>query len=142
MTEPSASQIAQRSTYLFAARLSVVVIAVVAVVGSVVGWFVADLNGVWTALAGAATAAIFGIVTTVAAWWGAKGDPATFIAWVMGTWILKIAAVIGASLAFSAQEWLVRPLYGAILVAGAMAALAVDIVALQRSRVPYVDAGL
>ncbi len=139
MTQLSESQQRARDTYLFAARASAVVIAVVAVVAGVVGWMVARADGVWTALAGASVATVFGLVTTLAAWRGTKGDPATFIAWVMGTWLIKILVVVALVIVFGNQSWLVRPLFGVALVVGVLAALAVDIIALTRSRVPYVD---
>ncbi len=52
----------------------------------------------------------------------------------------KILLLIVAAMIAQSVDALVRPAFGATLLAGSLAAIIIDIVVFQRGRIPYVDA--
>jgi hypothetical protein len=126
--------------YLKAARWSMIAITLLALVSVSVGAIIGGVDGALSALAGAAVAVIFSVTTQVAAWRGARSGPMAFVSWVAITWLIKIVIVIVAAVAAQYQTWLVRPLFGLVLLAGVLIALGIDIVAVWKARIPYVSA--
>jgi hypothetical protein len=140
MTEPPTPS-HDVTAYRNAVRWSVIALAIVTGLGAGLGAMVAGVDGVWSALLGAAVAAVFTLTTQIAAWQGARRGPMAFVAWVGLTWVPKIIVVIAAAVIAQQLEWLVRPLFGGVLLAGAIAALVIDILAVQKARIPYVAPG-
>nr|WP_243847504.1 hypothetical protein [Microbacterium ulmi] len=123
---------------------SAVVTAVLAVVGGLVGYFAAGVNGLWSALAGVLIAALFlaitGISILVANRW--YDDPLyvpVFFGIVLGGWILKFIVFIVLLLALRGQPWVNQTVFFIAVVVSVLASLAVDVVVLMRMRIPHVS---
>ena len=124
--------------YRTAARWSSLALTIIAVVGIVLGVVIDGRRGAVSALAAVVVAAVFSLTTQIAAWKGARQGPMSFVAWVVGTWLLKFVLVLAAVISAQHQDWILKPLFGAVLLGGTVAALIIDIVAVVKARVPYV----
>jgi len=120
---------------------SSIAIAIVAVVGCAIAYLVAGVAGLWSALAGAGLAAIFGLGTQLAALLTVRKDPLVFVGATAASSMAKILLVIVAAMFAQTVEQLVRPAFGATLLAGSVAAIIIDIIVFQRGRIPYVQPG-
>lgn len=118
---------------------SAIAIAFVAIVGCTIAYLVSGMPGFWSALAGAGLAAIFGLGTQLAAMLTVRKDPLVWIGAVAASSMGKILLVIIAAMVAQTIEALVRPAFGATLLAGSLAAIIIDIVVFQRGRIPYVS---
>lgn len=118
---------------------SSVAILAVAAAGGVIGWLVAGSAGLGSALGGAAASAVFGLTTQVAAAVTVKRDPLVFVGAVAASSMVKILLVIVAALVAQRFDSLVAPVFGGVLLVGALSALAIDIVIYVRGRIPYVS---
>ena len=119
---------------------SAVAIAIVAVIGCSIAYVVSGQPGLWSALAGAGLAAIFGLGTQLVAILTVRKDPLVFVGAVMVSSMAKILLLIVAAMIAQSVDALVRPAFGATLLAGSLAAIIIDIIVFQRGRIPYVDA--
>jgi hypothetical protein len=124
-----------------------IVIFAIAIVGSVVGYLVAGLAGVWSALVGAGVTAIFMGFTTLSviiadrstrASTSSSTTNARYFAIVIGMWGLKFVLFILILIAVSGQAWLSPYVFLFVLIAAVIGSLVVDMIALQGARVPYV----
>jgi hypothetical protein len=122
-------------------RWSVVAIAAVAVVGCLIAYLAAGMAGLWSALAGAGLAAVFGLGTQLAALLTVRRDPLVFVGATAASSMAKILLVIVAAMVAQGIDALVRPAFGATLLAGSLAAIIIDIVVFVRGRIPYVAPG-
>lgn len=124
-------------------RYGAIVTAVTAVAGAIVGYLVAGMPGLASALIGAVLAAIFMGLTAasvVLANRVAPGAAAVGLNFVIiaGTWLVKFVVFIVVVILVSAQPWLRPYLFFAAAIAAVFGSLVADGVALQRTRVPYV----
>ena len=116
----------------------------IAVVGSVVGFLVARGVGVLSALIGTVMAVVFLGITAasiVIATRVARGDllSVAFFGIVMGAWLLKFILFIVLIFLLKDQPWIqTQILFGTVVVA-VIGTLAVDVVVIARSRLPYVS---
>ncbi|WNM23801.1 hypothetical protein [Demequina capsici] len=118
---------------------SAVSIAVIGVAGAVVGWFVAGSAGLWSAVGGFAAAAVFGLGTQAVAYLTVRRHPVVWVAAVGASTMVKILLVMVAAVVAQNIEGLVKPMFGAVLVLGAVSAVVVDVVVFARGRIPYVE---
>ena len=132
---PSAAEGAFRS----ALRDLVVFLAVLPVLGSVVGYLVAGLPGVWSALMGAGVVLIFSGTTVVSMLRTANADAAAFAGTVAGLWLAKFLVVIVIIVALRPLDFYDKPVFGITVIVGALGAIALDMRAVQRARVPYLE---
>lgn len=127
---------------------SAVATVVLAIVAAVVGFAVAQGEGLVSGLLGILLAAVFlaitGISILVANRW--YGDPIyvqLFFAIVLGGWLLKLGVFIVVMIVLSGQPWIVPMVFFLSIVAGVLMSLAIDVVVLTRMRLPHVsDASL
>lgn len=110
----------------------------IAVIGGIVGFFIADWSGVWSALVAAGLTLIFTGLTVVSVILAARFDTFMFLAVIMGMWIVKFIAFI-AILALVKQlgfthDWMLW----STMVAAIVGQLAIDVIVVQRSRQPVV----
>lgn len=124
-------------------RYGAIVTAVIAVAGAILGYLVAGMPGLASALIGAVLAAIFMGLTAasvVLANRVAPGAAAVGLNFVIiaGTWLVKFVVFIVVVILVSAQPWLRPYLFFAAAIAAVFGSLVADGVALQRARVPYV----
>ena len=115
-----------------------------AIVGAVVGFLVAGTDGLWSALAGVLTAAVFLGITAASIlianrWFGDPLFVPIFFGIVLGGWLLKFVVFIVVLLVLRGQEWIVPPVFFVGLTAGIVASLAVDVVVMLKMRLPYVS---
>lgn len=120
---------------------SVIAIAIVAVAGCAIAYAAAGTAGLWSALAGAGLAAIFGLGTQLAALLTVRKDPLIFVGATAASSMAKILLVIVAAIVAQNIEALVRPAFGATLLAGSLAAIIIDILVFVKGRIPYVQPG-
>ncbi|MGC4175198.1 hypothetical protein [Demequina sp.] len=118
---------------------SSIAIAIVAVVGSAIAYLAAGLPGLWSALAGAGLSAVFGLGTQVVALLTVRKDPLIFVGATAVSSMAKILLLIVAAMVAQNVDALVRPAFGATLLAGSIAAIIIDIIVYQRGRIPYVQ---
>lgn len=118
---------------------SCVAIAAVAVIGCAVAGLTAGAPGLWSALAGAGLAAVFGLGTQLAALLTVRRDPLVFVGATAASSMAKILLLIVAAMVAQSIDALVRPAFGATLLAGSLAAIIIDIIVYQRGRIPYVQ---
>jgi hypothetical protein len=124
-----------------------VLAAVIAVVGSVVGYLVDGGVGLVSALIGAAMAFLFLGVTAgsiLIANRIAHSDflnPLFFIT-VLGGWLLKFAIFLVLLILLKDQPWINNIVLLLTVIVGVVGSLVVDVVVIARTRQPYVDVEL
>ncbi|MFC8798342.1 hypothetical protein ACFT2C_11465 [Promicromonospora sp. NPDC057138] len=134
---------AERAVLRSAARDGLILVAGLAVLGSVVGFLVGGLPGLVIALIGAGVVAVF-CGTTVWSMWATVGKPLpTLAAVVMGSWIAKVVVLIAVLtvLKGTVDEWLTPGVRGVVLgvvAIGAIGTALLDYRAVRNGRVPYV----
>jgi len=139
-TTPISSTPILRTTLVWSGAVT----AALAVIGAVVGYLVADLPGMWSALAGVLVAAVFLAITGASIlianrWYGDDLYVPVFFGIVLGGWILKFVLFFIALLVLRGQPWIVPMVFFVAVVASVLASLAVDVVVLLRMRVPHVS---
>lgn len=118
--------------------------AAVAVVGSVIGWFVDPARGVVSALIGAAIAFAFLGVTAASILLAGRLTkwnilhPA-FLGTVMGGWLLKFIVFLVALVLLKDQEWINSTVLLLAVIAAVLGSLVIDMVVIAKSRVPLVE---
>ena len=116
----------------------------VAVVGGLIGLLVAGVTGLIGALLGAALAAVFLGLTAISMLVAGRvthGDSTNpiFFGIVIGSWALKMVLFVIAEILLRGQPWFNPFVFLATIVVVVMGSLVLDVVALYRSRVPYVS---
>ncbi len=116
----------------------------VAVVAGLIGFLVSGIPGLLGGLAGAVLAALFLGLTTVSmlvAGRVTRGDPGNpvFYAIVLGAWFVKMVVFVVVAVWLRGQEWLNPLVFFVALLVAVIGSLIVDMVAIQRARVPYVS---
>ncbi|AYF98787.1 hypothetical protein [Protaetiibacter intestinalis] len=130
-----------------ALRWGAVVAAVLAVLGSGIGWLVDGAPGLVGGALGAGIAFLF-VGTTAASVLiasrvsrGNMLSPA-YLGIVLGTWFLKLVIFVVLALWLRGQDWLNPTVFAIVAIVAVVASLVVDMVAAIRTRVPYVDVEL
>jgi hypothetical protein len=118
------------------------VTAALLVLGGLVGYLVAGVDGLWSALAGVLIAAVFLAITAASIlianrWFGDALYVPIFFGIVLGGWILKFVVFLVALFVLRDQPWIVGPVFFLALVASVLASLLIDVVVLMRMRVPH-----
>jgi len=119
-----------------------VLAAAIAIVGSVVGFAVAGGTGVISALIGTAMAVGFLGITAVSILFARRFDIGAFFGIVMGAWLLKFVLFLVLGLSLKDQPWIQPTVLFVCLIAGVVGTLAVDVIVVAKSRVPYVETTL
>ena len=115
----------------------------IAVVGSAIGYLVAGVPGLLSALIGAGLTALFMGFTALSIVIAAKvtrGEPSStlFFGIVLGMWLLKFVVFIVILVLLRDQPFLQPLVMFFSILAAVIGSLVVDVVAFLRSRVPYV----
>ncbi|WEG09893.1 hypothetical protein PU630_04855 [Microbacterium horticulturae] len=124
-----------------------VVTAVLAVAGAIIGFAVAGLPGLFSALAGVVLAALFLGITGASIlianrWFGDALYVPVFFGIVLGGWVLKFVVFIVVLLVLRGQSWIEPTVFFVAIVAGVLASLVIDVVVLTRMRIPTVSVEL
>jgi hypothetical protein len=120
-----------------------IVIAALAVVGAVVGYFVSGISGLVSGLLGAAMWLVFLALTSISihiAIRATRNDPGSpvFFAIVLGSWLLKLVLFVVLSLWLRSQPWVDPTVFFVTVIIAVVGSLVFDVIAFQRARVPYV----
>jgi len=116
----------------------------IAIIGSIVGFVVDAERGIVSALVGAAIAFGFVAITAVTVLAGirtSKGDMLhpSFFAIVLGGWFAKFVLFLVLIVVLKDQPWVNTVVLFLTLVVGVVGSLAVDVIVIARSRMPYVS---
>jgi hypothetical protein len=130
-----------------ALRYGIVLAIAVAVVAGLIGLIVAGVPGLVSGLVGAGVTAVFmGLTATsfVVASRVAKlpDGIAVYYGIILGTFIIKFVVFLLLVLSLRHVTWLDPTVFGFTIIAAVLGTLVVDVLALQRGRVPYTDAAL
>jgi hypothetical protein len=120
-------------------KLGSLLIATIAVLGSVIGLFAAGLPGLFGALAGAAIALIFVSLTALSVLLGSKLSLGGFYGVVLGGWLLKMVLFMVAISVLKGIEGLNGVAVFGTLVASILGSLAVDGYVVTKSKIPAVS---
>ena len=130
---------AEKAVLRAALRDGLLLVAGLAVLGSLVGLLVAGVPGLWGGLIGAAIAAFF-CGTTVWSMLYTVGKGATAMgAVVMGTWIAKMVVLVAVLLVLTRFDFYDRVVLFVVLLLGAVGSALLDYRAVRNGRVPYVE---
>ncbi len=116
-----------------------IVALAIGVIGSVFGFIVDGGTGVVSALIGTAIAVVFLGVTAVSIIIATRYDIGVFFGIVMGAWLLKFVVFIVLLLVLRDQPWINTIVLFITSVTAIVGTLVVDMVAIARSRMPYVS---
>ncbi len=128
-----------QSVFTKVLKLGSLLIASIAVLGSVIGFFAAGLPGLFGALAGAAIALIFVSLTAISVLVGSRLSLGGFYGVVLGGWILKLVLFVIAISVLKSIEGLNGVAVFATLVASVLGSLAVDGFVVTKSKIPVVS---
>ena len=113
--------------------------AAIAVVGGVIGFFVAGGVGALSAVLGALFAAVFLGVTAASIVIATRFDVAAFFGIVLGAWLLKFIIFLVAAVLLKNQPWISTPVLFLTMIVGVVVSLALDVIVVSKSRMPYVS---
>jgi hypothetical protein len=112
-------------------------IAAIAILAGAAGWFIAGLNGLLSALVGAAIAFGFVSLTALSVWLGGRLSIGAFSAVVLGGWILKVVVFLAVIALLRRADWVDGPLLFITLVASVVGTLAIDSWVFLKARLPF-----
>lgn len=119
---------------------SAVVIAALAVIGAVIGWFVDGTAGLVSAVVAIVVSGLFLGLTALAVLLAGR-TPAgsmTFFAVFMAIWFVKFLVFVVLMIVLSTQAWVSPYVFFFSLVVAVAASLVVDLLVYARTRVPSV----
>ncbi len=122
-----------------AARYGAGGVVAVAVLASVIGGLAVGISGVWGALLGSAVGGGFVLFTVAVVLATAQSSPTTTAAVVMGTWLLKLVAVLVVLAVLRQFDFYDRTTLGVVVLCTVVGVLALETTAIVRTRTTYVD---
>ena len=132
---------ASSSTQVFAKalKLSALLVVSVAVICSTIGYLVVGIDGLWTALIGAAIALVFTSLTVLSVLFGARLPLGGFYGLVLGGWLLKIVLFAVLMAALQRMDFIHGPTLFFAIVLSVLGSLSIDSWVVLRSRIPTID---
>jgi membrane associated rhomboid family serine protease len=109
----------------------------IAIFGGVLGALTAGTSGAVSAVIGAAMGFVFLGLTAASMLIAVRFSMVAFFGIVMGTWILKFVLFLVLAFVLRAQPWVSLLALFLALIASILVSLAVDVVAVAKSRMPY-----
>jgi hypothetical protein len=133
--------VASSSTQVFAKalKLSALLVVSVAVICSIIGYLVVGVDGLWTALIGAAIALVFTSLTVLSVLFGARLPLGGFYGLVLGGWLLKIVLFAVLMAALQRMDFIHGPTLFFAIVLSVLGGLSIDSWVVLRSRIPTID---
>ena len=110
----------------------------IAVIGGITGFLIASVAGLVSALIGAAMALLFVSMTALSVWLGGKLSLGGFFGVVLGGWIFKLLLFIGLVLLLKGAAFIVGPILFVCIVVSVVGSLALDAIAVLKTRIPTV----
>jgi len=118
-------------------KLGSLLVLAIALLGSLVGFLVIGLSGVYAALIGSGAAFLFTALTALSVLIGSKLNLAGFLGAVLGGWLVKMVLfLIGFSM-LNRAEWLTResrPIVFFTVVAAVIGGLVIDTMIVSKAR--------
>ncbi|MGY4645563.1 hypothetical protein [Cellulomonas sp. URHB0016] len=136
---PPLSEQAVEAVVRQAFRDMLVLLGVLLVLGVGIGVLVAGAPGAWGALLGVAIALIFSGTTVLSVLATVRSSPARTSAVIMGAWLAKVVVVFVALAVLSRFDFYDRVVLGLVLFAGVLGSAVLDLRAVQRGHIPYVE---
>ena len=136
---PNETGRATRNMYALILRRLGILVAGLAVLGSVIGYLVAGTPGVWGALMGAAVAALFMVGTVVTMMLTADKPLPVATAAGVGGWIVKMVVLFVVLLLVRGRDFYSPGVFFVVLVLAILGSLGIEMAAVLRARVPTVD---
>jgi hypothetical protein len=128
-----------RQVFAKAMRLSALLVGVVALLGSGLGYLFAGTNGVISALIGAGISLLFSVLTILSISLGSRLPLGGFYGLVLGGWLLKLvlfAVLLGL---LRQAEFVSGPVLFFALVGAILGGLGIDSYVALKARVPVVE---
>lgn len=120
---------------------SAVATVVIAVAGSVIGFLVAEMPGVYSALVGAVLAALFlgltAVIMLVAAHYQPAGNITVYFGIVIGGWAIKLVLFLVVLIMLRGQSWIHGYVFFFCVLASVIASLVIDLVVMAKTPVTY-----
>ncbi|ROS78473.1 hypothetical protein [Cellulomonas sp. PhB143] len=136
---PAGAPDAATEMFRGALRQVLVFLALLAVVSVVVGALVAGGPGVWGAVLGVAVAVVFSGTTVWSMWRSSGMPPATLVSLVAFSWLGKMLVLFVAVAVLRQFDFYSAPVFGWVAIAGAVGSAVIDLLAVRRARIPYVQ---
>ena len=118
-------------------KLGSLLVLAIALLGSLVGFLVIGISGVYAALIGSGAAFLFTALTALSVLIGSKLNLAGFLGAVLGCWLVKMVLfLIGFSM-LNRAEWLTResrPIVFFTVVAAVIGGLVIDTMIVSKAR--------
>lgn len=114
----------------------VLLIAAIAIIGGLVGFLVAAVAGLTSALIGAGLALVFVSLTALSVAIGGRLPLGAFFGIVLGGWILKLVGFVLVIGLLKGADFINGPVLFFTLVASILGTLALDSVAVLKARLP------
>lgn len=127
------------AVFRVALRDMLLLLGVLTVLGLGLGALLAGRPGVWGALIGVALALVFSGTTIGSMLATARSAPTTFAAVVMGAWLAKVIVIIVVLALIQDRDFYHRGVLAVVLMAGVIGSAVLDLRAVNRGHVPYVD---
>lgn len=122
-----------------ALKLSALLVVSVAAICSLVGYLLVGIDGVLTALLGAAIALVFTSMTILSVLFGAKLPLGGFYGLVLGGWLLKVVLFAFLLAALQRMDFIHGPTLFFAIVLSVLGSLGIDSWVVLRSRIPTVE---
>lgn len=132
-----------RAVFRRALRDMLVLVAVLAVVGTGVGALISDppSAGVLGALIGAGCTLLVSGTTVVSMLRTAGSSPGATMGIILGAWLVKMLVLIVVLAVLQDQDFYHRGVLVSVLLVGVLGSIYLDYRAVRSGRVPYVDPG-
>ena len=104
-----------------------------------IGWLIDGMPGLWGGVLGIAIPVGFFSVTVIVALLTLRVRPEVFGAAILGSWIIKLIALIGVLALLSSSDFYNRVIFFIAFVIGTIGYLACEAVIVMRTRVPYIE---
>lgn len=122
--------------YKKAMNLTGILVLVIGVVGSALGFLFAGTAGVTSALIGAFVAVAFSTPTILSIWFGSKLPLAGFYGLVLGGWLIKVLLFAFVLAALQDSDFISGPVFFFAVVAAVLGGLAIDSWVVLKGRLP------
>ncbi|MCL2595020.1 MAG: hypothetical protein FWD83_05825 [Promicromonosporaceae bacterium] len=135
----SEAKAAERRVLRTAGRFVALFLIALAVLGVGIGALTVGWSGVWGALIGVALTGVFCGVTIFSMLRTIDETPVTMAAWVMGTWLAKVALLIAVLAAIRDREFFSPVALFVVVAVGALGSALLDYRAVATGHIPYTD---
>jgi hypothetical protein len=130
---------AVRAVLRRALRGMLVLVLVVAVGGSAIGWALEGMPGVWGALIGAGVALVFSGTTVLSMLRTADASAATTGVVVLGAWLVKMVLLVVLLAVLDGMTFYDREVMVVVVLVAVLGSVHLDYRAVATGRVPYVE---